>query len=86
MRQFNLLGVDTKGLHRLVYYEWGDPSNDRVLICAHGLTRNGRDFDWLARALSDRYRVLCIDFPGRGESDRRPELAAPNVMEEWPSG
>lgn len=72
MRQLNLLGVDTKGLHRLVYYEWGDPSNERVLVCAHGLTRNGRDFDWVARALSARYRVLCLDFPGRGLSDWLP--------------
>jgi pimeloyl-ACP methyl ester carboxylesterase len=72
MRRSTLLGVDTEGLHRLVYYEWGDPDNERVLVCAHGLTRNGRDFDWLARALSDRYRVLCLDFPGRGLSDWLP--------------
>lgn len=56
------------GLHRLAYYEWGDPLNDRVLVCVHGLTRSGRDFDPLARALSDRYRVICPDMPGRGAS------------------
>ncbi len=57
------------GLHRLAYMEWGDPANSRVLICVHGLTRSGRDFDRLAAALSDVYRVVCPDIAGRGESD-----------------
>lgn len=57
------------GFHRVAYAEWGDPGNGRVLICAHGLTRNGRDFDFLAHALSDHYRVVCPDMPGRGASD-----------------
>jgi len=56
------------GLHRLAYAEWGDVDNPRVLICAHGLTRAGRDFDDLARALADDYRVVCPDMPGRGRS------------------
>ena len=60
------------GFHRLNYYEWGDAHNDRVLICVHGLTRNGRDFDDLAAALSSRYRVLCPDVVGRGRSDWLP--------------
>ncbi|MBL8384628.1 MAG: alpha/beta fold hydrolase [Burkholderiales bacterium] len=58
------------GLHRMAYVEWGDPANDRVLICAHGLARVGRDFDALARALAAHYRVVCPDFAGRGRSDR----------------
>jgi pimeloyl-ACP methyl ester carboxylesterase len=57
------------GFHRLTYYEWGDAANPRVLICVHGLTRNGRDFDELAHALSGEYRVLCPDMPGRGKSE-----------------
>ncbi|WP_298017260.1 alpha/beta hydrolase [uncultured Castellaniella sp.] len=57
------------GLHRMAYWEWGDPGNDRVLLCAHGLTRTGRDFDPLARALRDDYRVVCPDVVGRGRSD-----------------
>ncbi|HAF55479.1 MAG TPA: alpha/beta hydrolase [Thauera sp.] len=57
------------GLHRMAYTEWGDPENPRVLVCVHGLTRNGRDFDDLARALSDEYRVVCPDVVGRGRSD-----------------
>jgi pimeloyl-ACP methyl ester carboxylesterase len=57
------------GLHRLSYLEWGDAANPRVLVCVHGLTRCARDFDFLAAALADRYRVVCPDMPGRGESD-----------------
>ena len=57
------------GLHRMAYTEWGDPSNPRVLVCVHGLTRNGRDFDDLARALDGDYRVVCPDVVGRGRSD-----------------
>ena len=61
--------LDAKGLHRMAYWEWGDPANRRVLVCAHGLSRQGRDFDVLAQALSDRYRVVCPDVVGRGRSD-----------------
>ncbi len=57
------------GLHRVAYWEWGDAANPRVLVCAHGLTRQGRDFDALARTLCGRYRVVCPDIVGRGESD-----------------
>jgi pimeloyl-ACP methyl ester carboxylesterase len=51
------------------YVEWGDPANPRVLVCVHGLTRNGRDFDYVAQAMSDAYRVVCPDIVGRGRSD-----------------
>jgi pimeloyl-ACP methyl ester carboxylesterase len=61
--------LDTKGLHRMAYWEWGDPANPRVLVCVHGLTRQGRDFDTLAQALADEYRVVCPDVVGRGRSD-----------------
>jgi pimeloyl-ACP methyl ester carboxylesterase len=57
------------GLHRVAYREWGDPANPAVLVCVHGLTRCARDFDSLARALCDRYRVVCPDVVGRGGSD-----------------
>lgn len=57
------------GLHRMAYWEWGDPGNDRVLLCVHGLTRTGRDFDPLAARLADTYRVVCPDIVGRGRSD-----------------
>jgi pimeloyl-ACP methyl ester carboxylesterase len=57
------------GLHRQAYWEWGDPDNDKVLVCVHGLTRTGRDFDTVARHLSGEYRVVCPDVVGRGASD-----------------
>lgn len=55
--------------HRMAYWQWGDPANPRILICVHGLSRQGRDFDALAGALSDTYQVICPDVVGRGHSD-----------------
>src|SRR5512144_1604444 len=57
------------GFHRMAYAEWGDPHNPRVLLCLHGLTRLGRDFDRLARAMASTHRVVCPDVVGRGRSD-----------------
>ena len=51
------------------YTEWGAPDNPQVLVCVHGLTRLGRDFDRLARAMAVEYRVVCPDVVGRGRSD-----------------
>lgn len=61
--------LDARGLHRLAYWEWGARDNPRVLVCVHGLARQGRDFDVLARALCGEYRVVCPDVVGRGRSD-----------------
>lgn len=72
-RQRKVRCASPKGLHRIAYREWGDPANDRVLMCVHGLTRSSRDFDRLAEALSERYRVVCPDVAGRGESDWLPD-------------
>jgi len=58
------------GLHRVAYKEWGDPGNPKVLVCVHGVTRVGDDFDVLARALCDTWRVVCPDVVGRGRSGR----------------
>jgi pimeloyl-ACP methyl ester carboxylesterase len=63
------------GFHRVVYYEWGDAGNPCVVVCVHGVGRNGRDFDVLGEALAATHRVLAIDMPGRGESEW---LADPN--------
>ncbi|MBU0726730.1 MAG: alpha/beta hydrolase [Alphaproteobacteria bacterium] len=52
----------------LGFTEWGPRSNERVAICVHGLTRQGRDFDRLAHALQPDYRVVCPDVAGRGRS------------------
>ncbi len=69
MKQKSFLGLGPHGFHRIAYTEWGEAHNARVLVCVHGLTRTGRDFDALAAALADQYRVLCPDMPGRGASD-----------------
>jgi pimeloyl-ACP methyl ester carboxylesterase len=53
---------------RLAFEEWGDPAAPPAL-CVHGLTRNGRDFDELAKALAGSHRVICPDLPGRGNSE-----------------
>ena len=58
------------GLHRMAYWDWGDVENPRMVLCVHGLTRNGRDFDALASELAKDYRVICPDVVGRGLSDR----------------
>lgn len=52
----------------MVWSEWGDESSP-VAVCAHGLTRSGRDFDFLAPHLAHQYRVVCPDILGRGRSD-----------------
>lgn len=57
--------VDGTEIH---YSAWGDPDAPPV-VCAHGLSRTGRDFDPLARALADEFRLLCPDMPGRGWSE-----------------
>lgn len=56
------------GLHWMSYLEWGARDNPRVVVCVHGLTRCGRDFDFLARALVPEFRVICPDVAGRGDS------------------
>ena len=75
MRQRSVLCAHPGGLHRMAYTEWGEPNNPKVLVCVHGLTRNGRDFDYLAQALADDYRVICPDVAGRGASEWLPNKA-----------
>lgn len=65
----HVLCLDSRGLHRMAYWEWGDAANRRVLVCVHGLSRQGRDFDLLAQAMLPTYRVVCPDVVGRGRSD-----------------
>ena len=63
--------------HRMAYWQWGQPDSPHVVLCVHGLTRQGRDFDVLARALcaqagpsaAESIRVVCPDVAGRGESE-----------------
>ena len=64
---------DANGQHRMAYWQWGEANSDHIIICAHGLSRQGRDFDVLAQALCDaapgKLRVVCPDVAGRGKSD-----------------
>jgi len=63
-------GPVVTGVHQVAYVEWGPPDAERVVVCVHGLARNARDFDVLARHLAGAgYRVVCPDMPGRGRSD-----------------
>ena len=67
---------DAHGGHRMAYWQWGQSDSGHVVLCLHGLTRQGRDFDVLAQALRQRagnaghsLRVVCPDVAGRGKSD-----------------
>ena len=64
---------DADGGHRMAYWQWGDAAAGHVVVCVHGLSRQGRDFDVLAQALCRRathpLRVVCPDVVGRGRSD-----------------
>lgn len=65
--EHSFLGLSAAGFHRVVYRLWGQ-RGDQTILCVHGLTRNGRDFDELAGALSGRARIACPDVVGRGRS------------------
>lgn len=74
VESFSSLGPH--GFHRIAYTAWGDRSNPRRVLCMHGLTRNARDFDWLARVLQRDSHVVCMDAAGRGASewlDHKPD-------------
>ncbi len=64
---------DASGSHRMAYWQWGNPQSPHLVVCVHGLSRQGRDFDTLARALCDKagdaIQVVCPDVVGRGQSD-----------------
>lgn len=62
----------TETVHRMAYWEWnqtGNHAHPHIIVCVHGLTRQGRDFDTLAQVLSRHARVICPDIAGRGYSD-----------------
>lgn len=69
MQQKHFSALGPHGFHHVAYTEWGDEKNPNVVVCVHGLTRNGRDFDFLARGLEKDFRVICPDVPGRGQSE-----------------
>ncbi len=74
LRSMTCLGPTEGESRRLSYWQWGRPGAGHVVVCVHGLTRQGRDFDVLAQALlaaaGGDLRVICPDMAGRGGSDR----------------
>jgi pimeloyl-ACP methyl ester carboxylesterase len=72
IRRIQVDGPDDRQ-YGLSYADWGVarsmPGAARTVVCVHGLTRNGRDFDHLARVLAEDRRVICPDIAGRGLSD-----------------
>jgi len=64
---------DPSGSHRMAYWQWGSADAPHAVVCVHGLSRQGRDFDTLAQALVARsgaaLRIVCPDVVGRGRSD-----------------
>lgn len=75
MREGDFLSLGKGGFHRIAYTAWGKGGDSRTVVCVHGLTRNGRDFDTLARALASDSLVACPDLPGRGGSAWLPDPA-----------
>ena len=68
LKELRVLGRD--GFRRLAYAEWGSPKAERTIVCVHGVSRTGRDFDVLAAALAQGgARVVAPDLPGRGRSE-----------------
>ena len=75
-REDSVAALGPHGFTRVAYYDWGREDAEQVVVCVHGLTRNARDFDFLARRLAQKgMRVIAPDLPGRGKSDWVP-LAA----------
>jgi pimeloyl-ACP methyl ester carboxylesterase len=73
-RDAEVLSISKRRFHRIAYRVWGDSKSTRVVMCAHGLTRQGRDFDYLAAALAHQgYYVVCPDLVGRGRSGWLPD-------------
>ncbi|RRD57687.1 alpha/beta hydrolase [Comamonadaceae bacterium OH2545_COT-014] len=71
---------DAAGARRMAWWQWGDAAAPHGVVCVHGLSRQGRDFDTLARTLLEQahargqsLRVVCPDVAGRGESDWLPD-------------
>ncbi len=65
----SFLSLTAGGFHRVAYLDWGNPANDHIVVCVHGLARNSRDFDFLASELARHCRVVCMDVVGRGDSE-----------------
>jgi pimeloyl-ACP methyl ester carboxylesterase len=64
-------GLSLTGFHEVAYVDWGPLHAAVPVVCVHGLSRQGRDFDYLAADLAaSGRRVICPDLVGRGRSGR----------------
>lgn len=57
---------------KLHYRDYAGPDERPPVLCLHGLTRNARDYERLAERLAGNWRVIAIDFRGRGFSEHDP--------------
>lgn len=57
---------------KLHYRDYAGPANQPPILCLHGLTRNARDFENLAERYGGEWRVIAVDFRGRGGSEHDP--------------
>ncbi|WP_210358828.1 alpha/beta fold hydrolase [Sphingomonas beigongshangi] len=64
----NCYWMSADGL-KLHYRQYPGDESRPPILCFPGLTRNARDYDALAARLAGRWRVLAIDFRGRGRSE-----------------
>lgn len=53
---------------RLHYRDYPGRADRPPIVCIPGLTRNVRDFAHVAERLAGKWRVICIELRGRGES------------------
>jgi len=53
---------------RLHYRDYPGREDRPPVICFPGLTRNARDYEALAQRLAGEWRVILVEFRGRGES------------------
>ncbi|WP_205478331.1 alpha/beta fold hydrolase [Sphingomonas arenae] len=58
---------------RLHYRDYAGPTDQPPILCLPGLTRNARDFEDVAARLAGEWRVLCLEFRGRGLSEKDPD-------------
>src|SRR5438067_2283103 len=72
--------LSAHGFHRVVYRQWGDPENAHIVVCVHGLTRNGRDFDTFDQ-LETHIRQVSAPFGALSE-DQWEALARSTARQE----
>lgn len=65
---------------RLHYRDYPGAAGKPPLLCLHGLTRNARDFAEFAELHSPAWRVIALDFRGRGSSEYDPLPARYNPL------